>query len=141
MKYGRFVYYQPNEKDVKDQFGDCTIRALSKALNITWLQAFDLTIPICRREQVPNIFYAPAKIRNEFLKELGFEYHGISNKKGSKRPTIDVFAKEHETGTFIVNVANHEVAVVNGKYYDTWDSGNKRMYGYYERKQKNENDG
>lgn len=128
----RFKYYQPNKKDLKDSYGDCTVRALSKALGITWLEAFDLMIPICRREQVSNIFDAPSKIEREWLKELGFEYHGVSNKKGSKRPTVDSFAKDHPTGTFIANVANHEVAVVDGMYYDTWDCGFKSLYGYYE---------
>ena len=67
------------------------------------------------------------------MKELGFEYHGISNKRGTKRPTVDSFAKNHPKGTYILNVANHEVAVVDGKYYDTWDSGYKSLYGYYEK--------
>ena len=129
----RFVYYQPNEKDLKDQYGDCTIRALSKALNCTWVEAFDLTIPICRREQVTNLFNAPSAIERTFLAELGFIYHGVSNKKGSRRPTVDEFAKAHPTGTYILNVANHEVACVDGNYYDTWDSGKKSLYGYYER--------
>lgn len=43
----RYVYYQPNDKDIKDEFGDCQVRALSKALGLTWLEAFDITIPIC----------------------------------------------------------------------------------------------
>lgn len=129
----RFQYYQPNEKDLKDKYGDCTVRALSKALNCTWLEAFDLTIPICRREQVTNLFDAPSVIERTFLAELGFDYHGISNKKGTRRPTVDEFAKTHPKGTYILNVANHEVACVNGKYYDTWDCGYKSLYGYYEK--------
>ena len=130
----RYVYYQPNEKskENRDSFGDCSIRALSKALNVTWIEAFELQIPICRREQVCNIFFAPAKVRNRLIAELGFEYHGISNKKGSKRPTVDEFAKTHRSGSYICNVANHEVAVVDGKYFDTWDSGHCSLYGYYE---------
>lgn len=128
-----FVYYQPNAKDIKDKYGDCTIRALSKALNVSWLEAFDLTIPICREGQVTNVFDAPVEIRNEFLEKLGFAYNKVSNSKGTKRPTVASFAKAHPTGTFIVNVAHHEVAVVDGKYYDTWDSGSCSLYGYYEK--------
>ena len=133
MSKGRYVYYQPNEKDFKDSYGDCTIRALAKVLNCSWLEAFDKQIPICRREQVSNIFYAPLKIRNAFMKELGFNYVGISNKRGSKRPTVESFCKEHKKGIYILNVANHEVAAVDGKYYDTWDSGGCSLYGYYEK--------
>ena len=127
-----YKYCQPNKKDLKDDYGDCTIRALCKALDISWVEAFDLTVPICRREQVPNIFFAPGKIRNPFLAELGFKYTGISNKEGSVRPTVEQFAEKHRKGTYILNVANHEVACVDGTYYDTWDSGHKKLYGYYE---------
>lgn len=133
MTKRRFQYYQPNKKDLKDQYGDCTIRALSKALGVTWLEAFDKMIPLCREYQVSNVFGAPSSIERQIVERLGFTYHGISNKRGSKRPTVDSFAKDHPEGTFILNVANHEVACVNGKYYDTWDSGYKSLYGYYEK--------
>lgn len=130
----RYVYYQPNKKDLKDSYGDCTIRALSKALDCTWLEAFDKMIPLCREYQVSNVFAAPSIIEREIIGRLGFNYVGVSNKKGSKRPTVDSFAKDHPEGIFILNVANHEVACVNGKYYDTWDCGYKSLYGYYEKK-------
>lgn len=129
----RYVYYQPNEKDIADKFGDCQIRALSKALNCSWLEAFDKAIAVCREEWVSLIFDAPVPIRSRMLEKLGFEYHGISNKKGTKRPTVDSFAKEHPTGTYICGVAHHEVAVVDGKYYDIWDCGYCSMYGYFEK--------
>lgn len=129
-----YKYYQPNKLDLKDEYGDCTIRALSKVLNITWLEAFDLTIPYCREYQTPNIFNVPTMIERDIMKKLGFDYYGVSNKKGTKRPTVKEFAKSHKQGRYILNVANHEVAVVDGIYYDTWDSGFKSLYGYYEYK-------
>lgn len=134
MSKRRFVYYQPNDKDLKDQYGDCTIRALTKALGCTWIEAFDAMIPYCREYQCSNIFALPSTIERKILDEMGFEYTGISNKRGSRRPTVDSFARDHKQGTYICNVANHEVAVVDGKYYDTWDSGEKSMYGYYTKK-------
>lgn len=68
-----------------------------------------------------------------YLKENDFTYHGISNKKGSKRPTVDRFAKDHKSGIFFLNVANHCIAVVDGYYYDTWESGSCCLYGYWEK--------
>ena len=131
MSKRRYVYYQPNKMDIKDEYGDCTIRALSKAMNCTWLEAFDATIPIMRKYQVSSVFNAPVKVKKELLGILGFEYKGVSNARGSKRPTVDSFAKDHPTGTYILKVAHHVVACVNGKFYDTWDSGECSMYGYY----------
>lgn len=132
MKHSkRFQYYQPNKLDLKDKVGDCQIRALSKALGLTWVETFDKVMPICREQQVMDIFSCDLQKTKEAMARIGFEYVGISNKKGSKRPTVDRFAKEHTEGTYIAVVAHHVVAVVDGAYYDTWDSGECCMYGYY----------
>ena len=79
-----------------------------------------------------DIFSCDLDKTNDALASLGFKYTGVSNKKGTKRPTVDSFAKEHKKGTYIASVAHHVVAIVDGKYYDTWDSGYKSLYGYYE---------
>ena len=131
MSKKRYCYYQPNNKDLKDRYGDCQIRALSKVLGVSWLEAFDLTSPICREAQVSSLFNAPSGVERKLLEKLGFRYVGVSNRKGSKRPTVDSFAKDHPSGRYILNVANHEVACVDGRYYDTWDCGEKSLYGYY----------
>lgn len=128
----RYVYYQPNKKDIKDKFGDCQIRALSKALDCSWLEAFDKAIAICREEWVSLIFDAPVDVRKRMLDKLGFDYHPAKKVKGRHRPTIESFAKDHPKGRYICAVVHHEVAVVDGKYYDTWDCGDCAMYGYFE---------
>lgn len=129
MASRNYKYYQPNEKDLKDHYGDCVIRALTKVTGKAWSEVFDELVPIARELQcMPNSQACFVR----YLTESGFTYHGISNKKGSKRPTVDRFAKDHGNGTYFVNVANHVVAVVDGIYYDTWDSGHKSLYGYWE---------
>lgn len=131
MSIRRYRYYQPNEKDLKDQVGDCQVRALSKVLGLSWLETFDLTIPICRELQTYTIFACDLVKTKKAMDTLGFEYTGISTKKGTVRPTVDEFAKTHKQGKFILKVANHVVACVDGIYYDTWDCGYKSLYGYY----------
>lgn len=129
----RYVYYQPNKLDVKDKYGDCTIRALSKVLGLNWIDTYLKTVPYCIKYQTPNIFNLPQKLEAEVMEDMGFTYHGVSNKKGTKRPTVYSFAKEHGNGKYILNVANHEVAVVDGQYFDTWDCGQCSLYGWYEK--------
>ena len=128
----RFVYFQPNEKDLKDKYGDCTIRALCKIFECTWLDAFRKTLPLCEQHQLMPSYMFFAGHEDEMAEMLGLKRNSISVKKGQKRPTVDEFAKSHPQGRFIVKVAHHVVAVVDGKYYDTWDSGKKPLYGYYE---------
>lgn len=123
-----YKYFQPNKMDLKDNYGDCAIRCICKAEEMKWLDAYDMMWKISREVMCPmNCKHGFEHI----LKSLGYTYTGISNKKGSKRPTVDKFAKENKTGTHICVVANHYVAVVDGMYHDTWDSGECSLYGYW----------
>lgn len=128
MASKNYKYYQPNKKDLKDKYGDCVVRALTKVTGKDWVQVFDELIPIARELQcMPN----GQPCYEAYLKQNGFTYQGISNKKGTKRPTVDRFAKDHPNGVYFLRVANHVVAVVDGIYYDTWESGNYSLYGYW----------
>ena len=110
MTNKHYKYFQPNDKDKKDEQSDCVIRALCKVMNKTWLEVFDELLPIARDIQC-NHNSKPCYKR--YLEEHGFEYVGISNKKGSKRPTVESFTKEHKEGTYFLSVANHAVASVD----------------------------
>ena len=130
MASKNYKYWQPNERDLKDKYGDCVIRALTKVLNKKWQEVFDELVPIARKMQcMPN----GDPCFEKYLENNGFEYHGISNKKGTKRPTVDSFTKGHKNGTYFLRVAHHVVASVDGFYYDTWDCGYKSLYGYWEK--------
>lgn len=125
-----YNYYQPNKKDLKDKYGDCVIRALTKVTGKDWYEVFDELVPIARELQcMPNTKVCYEK----YLTENGFRYHGVSNAKGTKRPTVAGFTKDHTSGTYVLRVAHHLVASVDGIYYDTWDSGKKSVYGYWEK--------
>lgn len=73
------------------------------------------------------------KTYESLLRKNGFEYQGISNKKGSKRPTVKQMAGKSQGSVIVMNVANHVVTAVDGKFYDIWDSGNKSLYGYWQK--------
>ena len=97
MASRNYKYYQPNDKDLKDQYGDCVVRALTKVMSKTWMQVFDDLISYAKKLQcMPN----GKQCYESYLKENGFTYHGISNKKCSKLPTVDRFAKDHKSGIF-----------------------------------------
>ncbi|MBQ2015580.1 MAG: hypothetical protein II207_01100, partial [Clostridia bacterium] len=62
-----------------------------------------------------------------------FIRHKLSIKKGSKRPTVLSFTKEHKEGTYILSVAHHLTVCKDGKYYDIWDCGESCLYTYWEK--------
>lgn len=126
----RYQYFQPNKLDLKDESGDCAVRAVCKAEGLNWLDAYDIMYKYSREVQSPM----NCKVGFEhIMRSLGYTYHGVSNKKGSKRPTVDSFAKDHKGGTFILVVSNHYVCCQDGIYHDIWDSGRKSLYGYWEK--------
>lgn len=127
-KSSQYKYFQPNEKDLSDKYGDCVIRSLCKALDKEWLEIFDDIQPLSREYQIP---FNCKPCYEKYLAQKGFVYHGISNAKGSKRPTVNSFAKEHKAGVYVLRVASHLVTVKDGYFYDTWDCGNKCLYGYW----------
>lgn len=134
-KSTRWKYYQPNKKDLKDDYGDCAVRSICKAEDLEWLDAYDIMYKYSREVQCPlNCKHGFEHI----LKSLGYTYTGVSNKKGTKRPTVNKFALDNKEGTFICVVANHYVTVKDGYFHDVWDSGDCSLYGYWKKGAVNE---
>ena len=45
--------------------------------------------------------------------------------------TVNTFAMTHPYGTYIVHIRGHLVTVKNGEYWDSWDSGDKKVDAIY----------
>ncbi len=124
-----YKYFQPNDKDLKDKYGDCAVRAICVVEDIDWLTAYDIMYKYSREVQCPmNCKHG----FEEIMRQLGYTYVGVSNKKGAKRPTVAQISKKLDKGQRAVAVvSNHYVGVKDGNYYDIWDSGYKSLYGYW----------
>lgn len=48
--------------------------------------------------------------------------------------TVADFCWDNPYGYYLLATGTHAVAVIDGDYYDTWDSGNESVAYYYERK-------
>ena len=124
----RYQYYQPNKKDIKDKRPDCSIRALCKFLDKEWIEVFDLLVPIAREEQ--SLLNAKP-VLEIFMQNNGCPF--ISKHNSGK--TVGDIAKTGITAICYCRVGyrTHLTAVRDGKYYDTWDSGSRIVYGYWEK--------
>ena len=123
-KYYKYRNENPNSKET----GDCVIRTLATAMDKSWDEIFkDLCIIAFELKVMPNSDEAYHK----YLEDNGFERQKISVKKGSKRPTVLGFTKEHKEGTYILRVANHLTVCKDGVYYDIWDCGENCIYTYW----------
>ena len=71
----------------------------------------------------------------EYLEDLKVPYTKTYKPKARHKETVLDFAKAHKNGKYILYVRSgfntHLVAVENGVYFDTWDCGEKLVYGYW----------
>ena len=119
-----FIEYNPNPRLINT--GDCVIRAICKALDTEWEKVY---------MGLEKAMWGDTNaVWEKYLKEHGFEQHVIPDTCPDCY-TIADFADEHTIGTFIVATGSHVVAVQDGNYYDTWDSGNLVPSYYFELKE------
>ena len=123
-----FRYHNPNPG--KAACGDCAVRALSLALGEDWSTIYE---DLC--ELGGHIYRMPndKDCVTTYLTRRGFRRTGVPIKKGNKRLTVSGFTELHQEGVYILEIHNHLVAVVNGLYWDTWDSGSKCIYNIWAR--------
>lgn len=123
-----FIYYNANP--AKRLVGDCVIRALTVVFNDTWRHIYaDLTMMGYFAYDMPNA----NAIMGEYLTLNGFTYHDIPD-TCPECYTIEEFTHDHPYGTFVVATGSHVVAVVNGDYYDTANTGREVPIYYFEKR-------
>lgn len=124
-----FIYYNPNPAD--RSVGDCVIRALSIAFNDSWENIYaDLTMQGRFMYDMPNA----NNVWGEYLKVNGYRRKTIPDTCPGCY-TIRDFCQDHPYGVYILATGTHVVAVIDGNYYDTSDSGNEiPTYYWYKEK-------
>lgn len=128
VSFERFHEYNPNPKNLV--VGDCVIRAITKALDTDWYDIYDQLTKLGREECAPLTH----KITFEkFIISKGFIQGVIPRpQKGTKSVTVDSFAKDHQTGTFLLSTAHHLICVKDGMFYDlSPDFGTCKVYKYW----------
>lgn len=114
---GLWEHYNPNP--MGNRVGDCTVRAISKALDQDWATTYaGLTAYGYILCDMPNANW----VWGAYLEDNGFRQQ-IINKNGRRFYTVNDFCADNPAGTFILAIDGHVVCVVDGKFYDSWDSG------------------
>lgn len=120
-----FIYDNPNPNNAL--VGDCVIRALSIALNKKWDDVYiDLSTNGFLLRDMPS----SNRVWGDYLKTQGYKSFIIPD-TCPYCYTIKNFCADYPQGVYILATGTHVVAVINGDYYDTWDSGNETPLYYW----------
>lgn len=121
-----WVKYNPNP--VQAHVGDCVIRAIAKALNVDWEKAYVMLA--VNGFSMGDVFTSNT-VWGATLRQNGFKRFFIPD-TCPECYTIKDFAKDNPKGIFVIGTGTHAVTVIDGNYYDAWDSGNEiPAYAWY----------
>lgn len=113
-----YVPYNPNP--MHRRVGDCTVRALSKVLAQDWHDTYlDLAILGYIQCDMPSA----NAVWGSLLKSKGYKRYPINAEESEY--TVEDFCRDHPSGTYLLALESHVIAVCDGCFYDTWDSGNE----------------
>ena len=120
-----FVKYNPNPDG--NYVDDCAVRAISIAMGKSWDHIYwDLCIQGYLMKNMPS----SKMVCTEYLMNRGFKRTTMQDTCPACY-TVEDFAFDNPVGIFILATGSHVVAVVDGDYIDTWDSGNEVIIYYW----------
>lgn len=122
-----YIFYNPNP--IHQIVGDCVIRAISKLTGETWDDVYtDVTLQGLVMKDMPS----SNRVWERYLKSIGYTKYLLPDKCPDCYTVID-FCRDHPYGKYLLAIGNHVVAVENGNYYDTWDSGYEIPIHYWKK--------
>ena len=122
------VYVEENLNPDGKKIGDCGVRAIAKATCKAYESIEEELIELLREIKFRNY----ANIYTEYNNRRSVNKLSFPAKKGCKRMDAETFARTHPTGRYVLNLAHHMVACVDGKIYDIWDCSKKCVYSAWE---------
>ncbi len=126
-----YQYYQPNPRQIRTD--DCVIRMLTKALNVDWETAS--IYAVIQQIRDADIFTKNYVWGNLLLRN-GYTRHAIPDTCPSCY-TVKDFCRDHALGMFALGTGDHTLMVVDGDYYDSFDSGDMVPIVYYRKEAQN----
>lgn len=114
------------------QTGDCVIRAITLALKYNWFMVHD---ELCFLSRKMSDMPSSNRVWKQYLQNEGYQEEIIEN-TCPKCLTVEAFCKSHPKGRYILSTAeytrardnlivtgSHVVTIIDGNWYDSWDSG------------------
>lgn len=120
-------YKHFNLNPANNNVPDCTIRAIGLFTGRTWTETYDSVVAEGRR-----MFNMPSSnaVWSSYLRKLGYRRYLLENTCPDCY-TVREFCADHPNGRFLLCLDEHVVTVIDGYYYDTFDSGDATVLYYW----------
>lgn len=112
------MWVEYNPSPTGRRVGDCAVRAIAKALNLDWEQAFaKIAINAFAMGDMPS----SDSVWGAVLRQNGFYRESLPNTCPECYTAAD-FCRDHPRGVFVLGFGGHVATVKDGNLYDSWDS-------------------
>lgn len=125
-----WIYTNPNPTG--RTVGDCSVRAVSIALDTDWETAYDM---ISRNARAMGDMPSSDSVWGSVLRQNGFYRAAIPNQCPDCY-TAEDFCREHPRGVYVLCFSGHVATVIDGDIYDTWDSRKEIPQYFWYRKER-----
>lgn len=124
-----YVNYNPNP--VGARVCDANVRVISKVLDMGWQSAYlTLTMNGFSMGDMPS----SDSVLGATLRQHGFFRKSIPDTRQDY--TAADFCLDHPEGVFVLGFGKHNVAVVDGDIYDSWDCSTEIPQYYWQKGEK-----
>ena len=122
-----YEYYNPNPAG--RSVGDCAVRAIAKALGISWEGAYNKIADAgFRMADMPS----SDSVWGAVLRQNGFYREALPNTCPDCYTAKD-FCWDNPVGTYVLGFGGHVATVKNGVLYDSWNSSDEIPQYYWTR--------
>ena len=111
--------------------GDCSVRAISAALGISWEDAY---AEIAKAGFLMADMPSSNSVWGAVLRQRGFYRHAIPNTCPDCY-TMEQFAEDHPDGIYVVGTGNHVATIRDGWIMDAWDSSMEVPVYYWQKEE------
>ena len=101
--------------------GDCVVRAISIALRKSWDYVYWM---IAIQGFIDGNMPSTNAVWEHYLQNVGFVRYSLPD-RCFPCYTVKDFCNDHPYGDFILATGTHVIAIMNGFYFDAWDSGDE----------------
>jgi len=121
------MFIRTNPNPASNLVGDCVIRAISILTNKSWDYVYD---EIALQGKLMYDMPSSNAVWGAYLHEEGYKRKVIPDTCPNCY-SIYQFCEDHPRGKYLLATGTHVVTVIDGDYYDTWDSGDEVPIYYF----------
>lgn len=115
------MWIKHNPNPAGRNVGDCSVRAISVALSVSWETAFAMLVGSAfLMADMPS----SNEVWGAVLRRHGFIRESIPNTCPDCYTARD-FCTEHPEGIYVLGFGDHVATVKDGDLYDSWDSSDR----------------